>query len=275
LAAALAPFGVGALLASASGFPLKGLVVTVETLAVAALFVAGLASREAFAPQAGRWPPWGRLAPEAWQYLAYCCLALAGLLVILLQWVWRTGDFTIPLGAVGVLGGYFIFAPPVAWQGRGWGEFWAGLCFGLLPVASGFYLQSRHLVSEILMYGIPLSLAAFNLFLLLGFPESGQRVGPERRSLASRLGPVGAALLYTIVNILVMVGLVVNLLFPAAVSWSQSWLWALIALALVNQESIKRRAYYQEARIQLLCLLTLALHLGMSLIFALGLWERL
>ena len=35
------------------------------------------------------------------------------------------------------------------------------------------------------------------------------------------------------------------------------------------------RDYYQVARLQLLCFLTLALHLGMCLIFALGLWGLL
>ncbi len=272
LAAALAAFGVGVLLAGVSGFPPRGPVLGAEILAVAALFLAGLASREGYAPQTGRWSAWGRWRRESWQTAATGFLGLGGTLVILLQGVWRTGYFTIPLGALGVLGGYFVFAPPVAWHRRGWGEFWAGLCFGLLPVLSGFYLQSRHLISEVLLYGAPLSLTAFNLFLLLGFPGPGQE--SEALSLASRLGPVGAALLYTIVNILVIVGLVVNVLFPAGEHWSRPWLWALIGLAVVNQESIKRRAYYQEARIRLLCVLTLALLLGMNLIFVLGLWGR-
>jgi 1,4-dihydroxy-2-naphthoate octaprenyltransferase len=240
-----------------------------------ALFLAGLAGREAYAPQVARWPRWGGLDQEDWQRLAYACLALAVVLAFLLQWVWGTGDFTIPLGALGILSGYFIFAPPLAWHRRGWGEFWGGLCFGLLPVLTGFYLQSHHLISEILLYGLPLSFTAFNLFLLLGFPEPGLEGELKRLSLASRLGPVGAALLYTIINIIVIFGLVVSLLFPAASHWGQSWLWALVILALVNQELIKRRAYYQETRIQLLCLLTLALHLGMSLIFGVGLWGRL
>lgn len=275
LIAALAPFGLGTFLASSSGFPVDGPVLAVGAVAVVALILAGLASREAYAPQVGRWPCWGGLDRESWRRLAFACLALAGGLALLLQWVWGTGDFTIPLGALGILGGYFIFAPPVAWHRRGWGEFWGGLCFGLLPVLTGFYLQSRHLISEILLYGLPLSLTAFNLFLLLGFPDSGSPGETKRLNLAGRLGPVGSALLYTVINILIILGLVISLLFPAASHWGQSWLWALIILALVNQELIKRRAYYQEARIQLLCLLTLALHLGMSLIFGLGLWGRL
>lgn len=275
LIAALAPFGLGVLLAGASGFHAQRPVLVAETLAVVALFLAALAGREAYAPQVGRWPPWQGLDRETWQRLAYICLILAGGLALLLQWVWQTGDFTLPLAGLGVLAGYFIFAPPLAWVRRGWGEFWGGLCFGLLPLASGYYLQSQYVISEILLYGLPLSFAGFNVLLVLGFPGPGQEVGPKPSTLAARLGPVGAALLYTIINILVVLGLLVALFFPASRPYGQSWLWALIVLAMVNQELVKRRAYYQEARMQLLCFLTLALHLGMSLIFGLGLWSRL
>lgn len=275
LVAALAPFGLGVLLAAASGFAAPGPALAAELLAVSLLTMAGLASREAYAPHTGQCPSWAGLPRESWRRIAYACLTLAGLLVVLLQWCWQTGDFTIPLAAVGTLGGYFIFAPPLAWHRRGLGELWGGFCFGLLPVLAGFYLQSRHLISETLLYGAPLSLAAFNLFVLLGFPEPGAEPEPEPFSLAARLGPVAAALVYTLINILVVLGLVINLFFPAASHLGQPWLWALIGLALVNQELIKRRAYYQAARLRLLCFSTLALHLGMCLIFGLGLWGRL
>jgi 1,4-dihydroxy-2-naphthoate octaprenyltransferase len=273
LMAALAPFGLGFLLAGASGFPPQAPVVAAATLALTALTLAGLAGREAYAPELGPWPHWGRLDPKTWRRLAYIFLTLAGVLGVLLQWLWRTGNFTIPLGALGILCGYFIFAPPLAWHRRGLGEFWGGLSFGLLPVLTGYYLVAGYLISEIPLYGIPLSLAAFNFLLLLGFPRPGQETA--RLSLAARLGPVGVGLLYTIINLLVIAGLLICLFLPAASNFGHTWLWALIVLALINQELVKRRAYYQAARIQLLCFSSLALHLGMSLIFALGLWGRL
>jgi len=271
----LAPFGLGALLAQSSGFPLKGPVLAAGLVGVATLILAGLASRAVYAPQAGRWPPWTGLNQKGWERLTYVCLALAGVLGLLLQWVWQTGDLTIPLGTLGLLGGYFTFAPPLAWYRRGWGEIWGAVCFGLLPVFTGYYLQSRQLVSEILLYGVPLSLAAFNMFLVLGFPHPEQQEGAPPSSLAVRLGPMASGLVFTIINILMIAALVFCLLFPAASLRGQFWLWALIILALVNQELIKRRAYYQEARIRLLGWLCLALHLGMNLIFAVGLWGRL
>lgn len=278
LIAALAPFGLGVLLARASGFPAPQPALVLEGLTVAALFLATLAAREAYAPQVGRWPSWPGGDRETWPRLAYAGLLLAGGLALFLQWRWQTGDFTLPLAGLGALAGYFIFAPPLAWARRGLGEFWGGLCFGLLPLVSGYYLQSHYVISEILLYGLPLSLAAFNVCLVLGFPspglETGPETGPERATLAARLGPVGAALLYTIINILVVLGLLVALYFPAVRHYGQSWLWLLIVLALVNQELVKRRAYYNEARLQLVGFLTLALHLGMCLIFGMGLWWR-
>jgi len=275
LVCGLAPFGLGALLARSSGFPVRGPVLAAGLAAVAALILAGLASRAAYAPRAGRWPRWTGLDQQGWEFLAYACLALAGGLGLLLQWVWQTGDLTIPLGTLGILWGYFTFAPPLTWHRRGWGEIWGALCFGLLPVFTGYYLQSRHLVSEILLYGVPLSLAAFNLFLLMGFPHPEQEEGKPPASLAARLGPVGAALIFTIINILMIAALIFCLLFPAAILRGQTWLWALVLLALANQELMKRRAYYQETRIRLLCWLCLTLHLGMNLIFGVGLWGRL
>jgi 1,4-dihydroxy-2-naphthoate octaprenyltransferase len=269
----LAPFGLGVLVAAASGFPPQGPVLAAASLAVVLLTLAGLASREAYAPRLGPWPLWEKLPRQTWRRLAYACLILAGVLGILLQGVLCTGDFTIPLGALGVFCGYFLFAPPLAWHRRGLGEFWGGLCFGLLPVLTGYYLPTDHLISEIPFYGIPLSLTAFNILLLLGFPRPGEEA--DSLSLAARLGPVGTGLLYTIVNILVIVGLAICLFFPAASNFGHAWLWSLIILALANQELVKRRAYYQEARIRLLCFSTLALLLGMDLIFALGLWGRL
>ncbi len=270
---ALAPLALGVLLAAATGFPVPGPVLAGETLAVTALTLAGLASREAYAPDVGRWPHLPGPDREGWVRLAYLCLILAGVLVLLLQGGGHTGVLTTPLAALGVLGGFFVFAPPLAWHRRGLGEIWGGLCFGLLPVFTGFYLTSPHPVGAILLYGVPLSLAAFNLFLLLGFPEPGAAV--DTSSLAARLGPLAAALTYTIVNILVILCLVANLFFPAGGFMGRPWLWALVILALVIQEMIKRRAYYQAARLPLLCGLNLALHLGMSLVFALGLWGRL
>jgi 1,4-dihydroxy-2-naphthoate octaprenyltransferase len=243
------------------------------SLAELALILAAFAGREAFCPGAGRCPAWKVTFAEQPKTPAYAALAVAAVLGLTLQFGWRTGDFTIPLGGLGILGGYFTFAPPLAWHRRGLGEAVGGFCFGLLPVAAGLYLQCGQLLSEVLLYGLPLTFTGFNLFLTYGFPGSGAAPGP--RTLAARIEPATAALIYTISNILTIIGLVLILIFPAASLPWRFGLWPLLILAVINQELIKRKAYREEGRIRLLARLTLTLHVGMGLVFVLMLWQRL
>lgn len=269
------PFWAGMLLAQVAGFPLRPGIWVTGTLGVLALILAAFASGEAFGPGVGQCPALGGLPPQAARRLALACLALAALLGLMLQFGWGTGDLTLPLGGLGVLGGYFYFAPPLNWHRRAWGEAVGGLCLGLLPVTAGFYLSGGHLVSEVLLYGLPLTFGAFNLLLVHGFPVPEAGVPWASHSLAQRLRPVTRAFIYTICNILTMVGLGFCLFFPASPLPLRGALWPLLLLAVVNQELIKRKAYHDEARLRLLCWLTLALHLGLGLTFNLMLWLRL
>jgi 1,4-dihydroxy-2-naphthoate octaprenyltransferase len=273
LLAGCLPLWAGALLAGVSGLPLRPGVLGASTLGVAALILAAFAGREAFCPEAGRCPAWRPSWATPPQQAAYAALGVAAVLGVALQFGWRTGDFTIPLGGLGILGGYFSFAPPLAWHRRGLGEALGGVCFGLLPVAAGLYLQCSQLLTEVLLYGLPLTFTGFNLFLLYGFPGPGAE--PAFRTLAARVAPVTGALLYTIFNVLTIIGLALILIFPAAGLPWRFGLVPLLILAVVNQELIKRRPYRDEGRLQLLARLTLTLHLGMGLVFVLMLWQRL
>jgi 1,4-dihydroxy-2-naphthoate octaprenyltransferase len=273
LLAGVLPLWVGALLAGASGLPLRPGVLGAGTLAVVALILAAFAGREVFCPGAGRCPAWRLAFAPKPKVPAYAALAVAAVLGVALQFGWRTGDFTIPLGGLGILGGYFSFAPPLAWHRRGLGEAVGGVCFGLLPVVTGLYLQCGQLLTELLLYGLPLSFTGFNLFLLYGFPEPG--AAPGFRTLAARLEPPTSALIFTLSNIFTIIALVLILIFPAASLPWRYGLWPLAILAVLNQELIKRKAYRDERRLKLLGRLTLTLHLGMGLVFVLMLWQRL
>jgi 1,4-dihydroxy-2-naphthoate octaprenyltransferase len=271
----LTALGVGVALAAASGFPASLGVGGAAAGALTALILAAGCSRMAFAPEAGRWPRGGPLTTSAWRNLAYGCLSLAAVLGIVLQFVCRTGSYTFPLGGLGLLLGFFSFAPPIEWLRRPGGELAPALGLGLLPVLAGYYLQGGRLVAEMLLYGLPLTWAAFNVFLLQGLPHPDGQDLPVPSGLGARLSPVAVALVYTLVNLLTIAGLLLCIFFPASPLPGQPWLWGLILLALVNQELIKRRAYRRENRLRLVCGLTQLLHLGMGLVFAAGLWGRL
>jgi 1,4-dihydroxy-2-naphthoate octaprenyltransferase len=273
LLAGCLPLWVGALLAGVSGLPVRPGVLGAGTLAVAALILAAFAGREVFCPGAGRCPAWRLTFARQPAIPAYAALAVAAVLGFALQVIGRTGDFTIPLGGLGILGGYFSYAPPLAWHRRGLGEAVGGFCFGLLPVATGLYLQCGQMLTEVLLYGLPLSFTGFNLFLVYGFPGPG--AAPDSRTLAARIQPMTGALIFTIGNILTIIGLVLILIFPAASLPWRFGLWPLLILAVINQELIKRKAYRDEGRLRLLARLMLTLHVGMGLVFVLMLWQRL
>ncbi len=287
LAAGCLPFWAGSLLSGVSGYPLRPWVLLAGTLGVVVLVLAAFAGREGFVPGAGRYPAWRPDLSPGPRGLGYACLGTAALVGLLLQFCWRTGDLTIPLGALGILGGYISFARPLCWYRRGLGEVAGALCFGLLPVATGFYLQCGHLVTEVLLYGLPLTWAGFNLFLVYGFPDRIEKIDPKNpkkappeeasavASLAARLGPVPAALLYTAGNLLVILGLLAIFFFPASPLPWRAALWPLLLLAAVNQEMLKRRAYREESRLRWLCRLSLASLLGLGAVFNLMLWQRL
>jgi len=270
----LIPFGAGTILAGVAGFPVRPEVLVLGAAALTALFLAAAASREAFAPGAGRFPSWGPFSPPVAKRLSYGLLLLAALLVLALQWTWDTGVLTVPLGALGVLGGYFYFAPPLKWQRRGWGEALGAWSLGLVPVAWGFYLQCSYLVTEVLLYGLPLTFVGFNLLLINGYPSLEEAEAPPRQSLAARLGPVAGALVFTLINIVTIAGLVFDLLFPANPLPFQAGFIIMILLAVVIQELIKRKDYRLEAGISRLCRFTLAQHLAMGLVFVISLWQR-
>ncbi len=267
------PLWIGALLAGVSGLPVRPGVLGASTLAVAALILAAFDAREIFSPGVGRCPAWSFRTARPSQTATYGALAVVALMGLALQFGWRTGAFTIPLGVLGILGGYFSFAPPLAWHRRGLGEVAGALCFGLLPVATGLYLQCSQLLTELVFYGLPLTFTGFNLFLVYGFPDPGDEA--KLRTLAARVQPLTAALLYTIFNVLTILVLMVILIFPASALPWRFGLVPLAILAIVNQELIKRKAYLQERRLQLVARLTLTLHVGMGLVFVMMLWQRL
>jgi 1,4-dihydroxy-2-naphthoate octaprenyltransferase len=68
-------------------------------------------------------------------------MALAAGIGLILQFGYKTGEWAIFLGFLGMLGGFFYSAKPIRWVRTGLGELWIAFCYGWLTVAAGFYLQ--------------------------------------------------------------------------------------------------------------------------------------
>jgi len=137
-------------------------------------------------------------------------LILAAAIGTILQFVYRTGLWTLPLGAVGIIGGFFYSTPPIRWVSRGFGELWIALCYGWLPVAVAAYLQTGALAPWVHIVAIPIGLTIFNVILLNEFPDYESDRASGKRNLLVRAGPKSGVAVHTSVNAAAIVSLSIS-----------------------------------------------------------------
>lgn len=148
-----------------------------------------------------------------------------------------------PLSYLWTPAGFLLVAASQAWSlslpgGR---RPWVGaLVLGLLPTWLGFFLVSGHWVSELWILAAFLSLASLNTLTAAGWQATTL---PARQRLTQQV------LGFTLSNILLIAGLVWLYYLPPPPLPARQGIWLLVALAVVNQEFIKRRFYLQAARL--------------------------
>lgn len=123
-----------------------------------------------------------------------------------------------------------------------WGrEVGGGLVLGIIPLFLGFYGQSGHWASEVLILGFLVSLSVVNALLACRWHQEWQSI--VKNPSASLPGGAPRALIFTLLNILVIIGLLFIWYFPATPLPGRDGAWVLAAAAIVNQELIKRKFY--------------------------------
>lgn len=286
----LLPFWVGTLLARVNGFPWRAPVAGWASLGVILVILAAFWIKELHDPENDRQPLTEKIAslsPDVpgWlqgavsvvtlKKMSWGAVATAAAVGWLLQFYFHTGSWTILLGVLGLLGGYAYAALPAHWRAWGAREAIAALCFGPLPVTAGFYVQSSSLVSELFLFALPLSFSSLNVCLSKSFLDyqADRRAG--KPSLTVHLDLVGGAFIYTLANIITIIGLVGCILFPAASLPYHQGLWGIILLAVINQEMVKRKQYKEHRGQLILWGLTIGVNLGMAAWFLVMIWGRL
>lgn len=129
-------------------------------------------------------------------YGSIASLAIALAIGVVLQFGYGTGRFTLPLGILGIIGGFFYSTRPVRWSTRGFGEVWIALCYGWLPLAAGYYLQAGTIPVIINWMAVPVGLTIFNVILLNEFPDYPADMVAGKRNLLVRLGPRRSSYVY-------------------------------------------------------------------------------
>jgi 1,4-dihydroxy-2-naphthoate octaprenyltransferase len=126
--------------------------------------------------------------------------ALAGVLALVLVGAGlvlaaHSGGGLLLVGLAGVLLGWAYSSPPLRLMSRGAGELAVALAWWLVVVGAD-YVQRRHLFWMPAAVGLPYALLVANILLANGLPDAAGDAAVGKRTLAVRLGPRGAALLY-------------------------------------------------------------------------------
>jgi len=202
-----------------------------------------------------------------WASLASALLALGVGLV--LQLGYRTGPWTLPLGLLGLLGGFFYSTRPVRWVGRGWGELWIAFCYGWLPVAVGYYLQAASLIPLIHWLAAPIGLTIFNVILLNEFPDYAADSAAGKTNLTVRLGRERAAWLYGFVSLCSW--LAMGLSLQHGVPWLAAWAYLpVLAVSMALVVLVLRGRWRSRATLEKLCAANLLVNLGTTAAYILA-----
>ena len=149
------------------------------------------------------------------------------------------------------------------WRLRQSREFLGSAFLGFLPAYLGFYLQSQHWASELFVLGFLLSLASLNALLAQRWEQEWKLFSIQEINPAP--GGAGRGLIFTIVNILLIIGLLLIWYFPAAPLPGRGGAWVLATAAVLNQELIKRKYYASYRGSIILAWMATAFLVGLSL----------
>lgn len=147
------------------------------------------------------------------------------------------------------------------------GEVAVFLCFGLLGVIGGFYLQTNQLNNSV---WLPAAGCGFLAAAVLHVNNIRDRISDRlagKRTLANSLSCSGSKLLY---GVWLLVGCACYMVFAWAVAW-QSALW-LAMLPMLWRHGYRVYLAHNETEMGHELGSVVVIHFGMNSLFALGLW---
>jgi len=213
-----------------------------------------------------------RLIPEdKVKILSSAVVLLALAIGVVLQFYFKTGKWTLLLGASGVICGLFYSKPPLRWVGRGLGEFFIAYSFGLLAVNAAFYIQAFRFDILAFFISLPIACAVVNIILINEYPDYEADKEAGKNNLLVRLGKEKTAIVYALLVICTGVSFFFSLAkgLPAA---SVFFCFPVLIGALVLAFLMLKGVYKNRLMLQKMCAATILVNLGISLSCMLGLF---
>ncbi len=198
----------------------------------------------------------------------YAAIILAMLIGLLLQFYYKTGIWTIPLGALGVFMGFFYSKPPLRLVNSGVGEIMIGFCYGWLPVAVGFYVQTGYIHDIVHWISIPIACTIFNVILINEFPDYTGDIAARKKNLTVRFGKDKAAIIYILATFLSWIFFFISTKSAARLD-SLLYYIPVFLIGIILNFLVITKKYRDKKKLEIICGLTIVTNLGTSLIYIL------
>jgi 1,4-dihydroxy-2-naphthoate polyprenyltransferase len=211
----------------------------------------------------------GKISPLIPLWTSIITLIIAAAIGIFLQFILHTGPYTLVLGFVGAFPGFFYSTEPIRLVKRGIGEIFIGFCYGWLPIASAFYIQTGTIHPIIHLIWIPIGLSVFNVILLNEFPDYEADKATDKNNLLNRIGKQKGLALYAAFLLLTSLMMFISPLWGVPFKVVYFYLpFFFISLYIIIM--IMQKKHEDAKMMEILCGLNIAVNLGTSLSYILA-----
>jgi len=165
--------------------------------------------------------------------------------------------------------GFFYSTPPIRLVKRGLGELFIGFCYGWLPVASAYYIQTGAIHPAIHWLAIPIGLTIFNVIFLNEYPDYEADKATGKNNLLNRMGKKKGDLLYITFSLLASAAIIASPFWGIPFKVVYFYLPVLI-ISLFIVVMILRGKHEDRKKLEIFCGLNIAVNLGTSLSYILA-----
>jgi 1,4-dihydroxy-2-naphthoate polyprenyltransferase len=204
---------------------------------------------------------------------SHIALLLVIIIGLIIQFYFNTGKWTIPLGIIGLVSGYFYSQMPIRFVAKGVGEILIGFNYGWLPVAVSYYLQSGMIDNIVHWISLPIACTIFNVILINEFPDYPADLISKKNNLVVRLGKEKAAYLYIFMSIASWFTFVLSLKqglpFYALIFYAPIFLISLFVTVMMI-----KKGYLNRKLLETMCGLSIVMNLGTVLSYIVAVWLK-
>ena len=274
------PFLLGAVIAWSQGYDINWVILVLSSVAVICIMLMTFLVNEYYDYETdvtnkefhklsggSRVLPMGLIPRRQSIIAAYIYLSIAVIIGLILHFHYKTGPYTIPLGALAIIIGYFYTAKPFQWSYHGLGEIAIWFSCGWLATFTGYYLQTGQFDLVTTLAALPGATSVFLVILINEVPDINSDKLVGKNNLAVKLGREKAAVLYVVLLVLCFLNIVIITLFGVPVI-SAILSIILIPLIVWNILTLKRKGLASKEVQEALSMRTMVFDHLITIIYA-------